>query len=1057
MLPPTVSPTPVSRRHLSESDLGGWCNSPLLHLAIGLSLVGVMLADILTPLGIAVWVLYLVPLTLSFAAWRPQTPFMVATAATALMVMTFLTDSGDFDRTIAQINRGFGILTQWIMAPVGYYFIKSRLAVHAQQWLQRGRAGLSEAMAGEQNPEEFGAAALKYLAEFLDAQAGAIYVEADGRYQRIATYGVPTDAPVPKFFTRGDGLLGQSVRDKRPFVVADVPHDYLWVGSALGRSRPQGVYIAPLLSEGIVNGVVELGFFNGLHDGVAEFLENVSESMAIAVRSGRYRMHLQDALEETQRQAEELQVQSEELRVSNEELEEQSRALQESQARLEQQQIELEQTNAQLEEQTQLLEAQRDDLAKSRVEVEAKAREVQRESRYKSDFLANMSHELRTPLNSSLILARLLADNTEGNLTEDQVNSASTILSAGNDLLALINDILDLSKIEAGRLDVRPQTIDVAEMVQRLTQTLRPLAEDKALQLQVTVAATAPGTIYSDRLRVEQVLKNLLSNAIKFTDTGTVTLGVEAAGDRIAITVEDTGIGIAEDKQNEIFQAFRQIDSAANRKFSGTGLGLSISQELARLLGGDLRVQSVIGVGSKFTLDLPQEYDAVSAPVPVLRDSPATIPYRPASSNGADSNGGPAPAPVPRRVIVADDRDKLRGDMRTILIVEDDASFARLMVDLAHELNFQCLVAMTAEEALVMAQQYRPGAVVLDVGLPDQSGLTVLDRLKHDSRTRHIPVHVVSASDYAETALSLGAVGYILKPVTRERLAEAIRGMEARLTQKVRRVLVVEDDAVQLDSLRKLLGTSDVQTEGARTAADCLAKLKESTFDCLVLDLSLPDASGHQLLETLSREEAYSFPPVIIYTGRDLSTEEEHDLRKYSKSIIIKGAKSPERLLDEVTLFLHQVVDELPAEQQRMIQEARSREAALEGRRILVVEDDVRNLFALSRVLEPKGAKVQIARNGLEALAQLEASTDDPANRIDLVLMDVMMPEMDGLTATREIRKRAEWRNLPIIVLTAKAMKDDQEECFAAGANDYLAKPLDVDKLLSLVRVWIRR
>jgi len=439
----------------------------------------------------------------------------------------------------------------------------------------------------------------------------------------------------------------------------------------------------------------------------------------------------------------------------------------------------------------------------------------------------------------------------------------------------------------------------------------------------------------------------------------------------------------------------------------------------------------------------------------VLRDTPPTSAHRPTSGLASD-DATPASL-TPRRVIVADDRDKLRGDTRTILIVEDDAPFARLLVSLAHELDFQCLVAMTAEEALVMAQQYRPGAVVLDVGLPDQSGLTVLDRLKHDPRTRHIPVHVVSASDYAETALSLGAVGYILKPVTRERLAEAIRGMETRLTQKVRRVLVVEDDAVQLESLRKLLGTSDVQTEGARTAADCLAKLRESTFDCLVLDLSLPDASGHSLLETLSREEAYSFPPVIIYTGRDLSTEEELDLRKYSKSIIIKGAKSPERLLDEVTLFLHQVVEELPPEQQRMIQAARSREAALEGRRILVVEDDVRNLFALSRVLEPKGAKVQIARNGLEALAQLEASLEDPTNRIDLVLMDVMMPEMDGLTATREIRKREEWRNLPIIVLTAKAMKDDQEECFAAGANDYLAKPLDVDKLLSLVRVWIRR
>jgi CheY-like chemotaxis protein len=414
----------------------------------------------------------------------------------------------------------------------------------------------------------------------------------------------------------------------------------------------------------------------------------------------------------------------------------------------------------------------------------------------------------------------------------------------------------------------------------------------------------------------------------------------------------------------------------------------------------------------------------------------------------------PVKMPVAR---IPDDRGTLAGDRRVILAVEDDEPFARIIYDLTHELNFECLIATSAEEALALAQQYLPSAIVLDVGLPDNSGLLVLDRLKSDSRTRHIPVHVVSAGDYSKTALALGAIGYMLKPVKREQLAEALRGLETRFTQKMRRVLVVEDDAMQMEALQHLLGSREVETVGARTAAECLEKLQSETFDCMVLDLSLPDASGFSLLEKLSTEDAYSFPAVIVYTGRDLKPEEEQRLRRYSQSIIIKGAKSPERLLDEVSLFLHQVVSELPPEKQRMLERASNRDAALEGRRILVAEDDVRNVFALTSVLEGRGVKLSIARNGLEAIQELEASTADTSKAIDLVLMDIMMPEMDGLTAMREIRKRKEWVKLPIIALTAKAMKNDQEECMQAGANDYLSKPLDVEKLLSLIRVWMPR
>ncbi len=945
-----------------------------------------------------------------------------------------------------------GLLGILLAVAVAWLIRRAALVRHKQQWLQTGHARLSEKLIGDQRITVLGEKALRFLCEYLDAQAGALYIEDSGNFRLSASYAIPPES-VPQRFAPGEGLLGQAVKDMRPFLVNSVPEGYMAVGSALGKDRPRQLLIAPAEVDGAVNAVVELGFFQPVGATCAELLRTSAESIGRAVRSANARARIEELLEETQRQAEEMQAQSEELRVSNEELEEQSQALQRTHAQLEQQQAELEQTNTQLEEQTQRLEEQKNDLAQAKLGLEAQARIVEQASRYKSDFLANMSHELRTPLNSSLILAQLLAENRNGNLTEEQIKYARTIQSSGNDLLALINDVLDLAKIEAGRMDLKPQRITVATLLEGLRGQFEPVANHRGLALQLHVAPGAPQHIETDPQRLEQVLRNLLSNALKFTEKGEVALEVSAAGrGRVSFAVRDTGIGIEPRQQQLIFDPFCQADGEANRKYGGTGLGLSISRELARLLGGEIHLASEVGRGSIFTVVLPEIAPAASPTV--ATDPEPESPPAPRPEFEPRPNAKPRAAPSR---LVPDDREHLSATGRVILVIEDDPHFAEILVNLAHEQNFQCVVTSSTHEALSLAREHLPSAVVLDVGLPDGSGLFVLDRLKHDARTRHIPVHVVSGSDYAEKAIAMGAVAYMLKPVAREDLVGAFHALETRLTRRLRRVLVVEDDPVQLSALCSLLSSRDVEAVGARDAADCLAQLQAGTFDCMVLDLSLPDATGFSLLEKISADEAYPFPPVIVYTGRELSATEEQLLRRYSKSIIIKGAKSPERLLDEVALFLHQVVSELPPEQQKMIEKARSREAALEGRRVLLAEDDVRNIFALSSLLEPLGLTLEIARNGVEALAALERVREGKAPPLDLVLMDIMMPEMDGLTAMRAIRKQPVWKKLPIIALTAKAMPNDQAECLAAGANDYLAKPLDVEKLLSLVRVWMPR
>lgn len=918
-----------------------------------------------------------------------------------------------------------------------------------QAWLRTGQTELADQVLGQLTLQMLGRNILQFFARYLGSVVAAVYVRDEhGGLRRIASYGFSSEQEArEQTLQSGEGIVGQAVQQARLLRLDDVPGDYFKVSSGLGEGLPRSVLVVPTTNDEQINGVVELGFLRELTERDIELLELLASNLGTSIEAARYRQRLQEVLARTQQLNEELQVQQEELKTANEELEEQSSVLKESQAHLETQQAELEQTNEQLAERTEALADQRDalnrrnaDLKEVQALLQDRADELQRSSKYKSEFLANMSHELRTPLNSSLILAKLLAENPQGNLSEEQVRFSESIYSAGNDLLNLINDILDISKVEAGKLDMRPENISVVRLAEGLRGMFQPLAGQKQLTFTLEIEPDAPQMLYTDRQRVEQILKNLLSNAHKFTEHGNVGLRVSrlpAGG--IAFAVHDSGIGIADDQQQSIFEAFRQADGTTNRRYGGTGLGLSISRDLALLLGGRITVSSGLGQGSTFTLELPEHYQPApsdQAPVSSLSPPLDVVP---------DSVEATEPVAA-----FLDDRGLAPFANRCILVIEDEPNFARILFDLAHELGYSCLVAQAADEGFDLAERFVPDAVLLDMRLPDHSGLTVLQRLKELPATRHIPVHVISAEDRVEAAMHLGAVGYALKPTSREELKEVFSRLEAKLTQKLKHILLVEDDDLQRDSIARLIGDEDIQISAVGLAQEALDLLRANVYDCMIIDLKLPDMQGNDLLKRMSSEEIRSFPPVIIYTGRNMTREEEAELLKYSRSIIIKGARSPERLLDEVTLFLHQVESKLSQERQKMLKTARSRDKVFEGRKILLVDDDVRNIFALTSALEHKGATVEIGRNGREAIEKLNAVED-----IDLVLMDVMMPEMDGFEATRLIRLEPRWRKLPIIAVTAKAMKDDQERCLQAGANDYLAKPIDLNRLFSLIRVWL--
>ncbi|WCE06253.1 response regulator [Pseudoxanthomonas sp. JBR18] len=1020
---------------------------------VALLLVTISL-ELVTPLGYAIWLLHFIAVGLTSFQSRPKLPILVAIIACVMLALGFYFAPESNSASFSSVNRAFAGLCCLGMAFIIMQGIRYRLAAHDALWLQERKNAVALAMQGELTPEQLAQGALARLCEATGAQVGAIYRLAGERL--ILSGGIALPAEISQDIPASRGQLGEALRTHAPKRLTTDTESGLRIETALVAATPRELLLAPLLADDRVVGAMELGFGQPSPSAARNLVlvGRCMEIVGVALRTAQLRAELMELLEETQRQSEELQAQQEELRVANEELEEQSRSLQQSQANLEQQQTELEQINVHLEERTHELESQRRTLLVAQEELVRSGKELEAASRYKSEFLANMSHELRTPLNSSLILAKLLADNRDGNLSGEQVKYAHAIHSSNNDLLALINDILDLSRIEAGQVELVEDRVALTPMLSRLSETFEPLARQKALQLDIKADSDAPAHLTVDAQRLQQILKNLLANAIKFTEHGQVTLTVLAHGPhRVRFSVSDTGIGIAKAQTGVIFEAFRQADGSTQRRFGGTGLGLSISRDLAQRMGGTIEVESEPGRGSVFTLELPvagaPAPSGQETPTPIESPVPAPVAQRPAASRASVAKEDSVPSSSAGSRF--DDRERRSRPGRAILAVEDDPAFAKALVDLAHDMDFDCVVAGSAEEAIALAAEVRPSGVLLDIGLPDVSGLSVLEQLKRDPVTRHIPVHVVSAQERTQVAMELGAVGFLLKPATRERLVGAIRQLEQTSARAVRRLLIVEDDRSLRENLRRLLAHEGLEITAIGSIAEAMEQLSAVTFDCMVTDLALPDGSGYDLLERMAERDSGAFPPVIVYTGRALTRDEEQRLRRYSKSIIIKGARSPERLLDEVTLFLHSVEASLPSDQQRLLREARKRDTVLDGRTILLAEDDVRNIFALSSVLEPLGVKLEIARNGREAIEKL--STQD----VDLVLMDIMMPEMDGLTAMREIRKDHRHRSLPIVALTAKAMADDREQCLDAGANDYIAKPIDVEKLISLCRVWCSR
>jgi HAMP domain-containing protein/CheY-like chemotaxis protein/signal transduction histidine kinase len=907
-----------------------------------------------------------------------------------------------------------------------------------QDWLKTNLARFTGMLQGQRDLSSVGRMLLSELAPLVDAQQGVIYqMESEESASMVLLSAFASDGPDGQLrrLKVGEGLVGQCAAEKRRMLIGNLPASTIPIRSGLFEAVPRNVIVLPVLFEDRVKAVIELASLSTFTASHLAFLEQLTASIGIVLNSIEATMQTEGLLKQSQQLATELQTQQKELQQTNEQLAQKAQQLAERNVEVERKNQEIEQARRALEE---------------------KAKELALTSKYKSEFLANMSHELRTPLNSILVLGQQLTDNPDGNLSPRQVEFARTIHGAGTDLLNLISDILDLSKIESGTVSVDAEQLFFASLLDMVARPFRHEAENRRLSFDVHTDPHLTRSLVTDSKRLQQVLKNLLSNAFKFTEHGGVQLSVSvaaggwssdhpilgSAASVVAFEVSDTGIGIPPEKQRIIFEAFQQADAGTSRKYGGTGLGLAISRELASLLGGEIQLRSAPGKGSTFTLYLPQTYVGPSGPAATLAERRTGALPRQLSPVAAELT-------IER---IGDDRANLEPDDAVLLIVEDDPHYARVLVDLSHDKGFKVLVAVGGAEALALAREFHPTAVSLDVFLPDMLGWTVLNHLKQDPATRHIPVQMLTLDEDRHHGLTHGAFAFVTKPTTTEGLESALDRIREYSKPRRKHLLVVEDNPAEQLSIRELLGYDDIDVSIAATGAEALSAVKEQPFDCVVLDLRLPDMTGFEVLERLGDTLELNDLPVVVFTGKELTPDEDARLRSLARSVVVKGVESPERLLDETALFLHRVVADLPAEKQRMLDRLHRSDDALVGKKVLVVDDDVRNIFALSSVLERRGMSVLTAGTGREAIATLDSTPE-----VAIVLMDLMMPEMDGYETMQVIRQNAAFRRLPIIALTAKAMKGDREKCLEAGASEYLAKPVNTEQLLSALRVWLHR
>ncbi len=908
-----------------------------------------------------------------------------------------------------------------------------------QNWIRSGLIQLNEKLIGDQSITALAKNTIETLVNTIQGQAGAIYITDDnGVLQYTGGYGSQPETS-PKELKLGDSLVGQAALQKSPISILDVPKDYLKIRSALGEASPASVHILPFLHEDAVKGVIEVGALSPLSETRLEYLKLGLDGIGVAFNSAQSRYKIKALLEEAQAQSEELQVQQAELKATNEELEEQ---------------------RSELEERTEKLEETNREIQKARKEIEAKSIEVERASKYKSEFLANMSHELRTPLNAILLLSKSFTEESEENVSQEQREVFETIYSSGADLLSLINDILDLSRVEAGKLDVKVGEVKLSDLAESMETLFRQQMKQKGLTFLIEISKFCPKTIITDRFRLEQILKNFLSNSLKFTESGKVVLSFERPKKEtdlsasrldpesaIALSVTDTGVGIPKDKKEKIFGAFEQVDNTSSRKFGGAGLGLTISKKLSQLLGGEIQLESTFGTGSRFVIFLPESFRPEnSQPENFDKDELSGRREGPSSEDALSSKARTGAHGI------EDDRKNLGFHVKSILVIEDDPNYAKILYKHCHSHGFKCLLAADGESGLEDAIKFLPSAIILDLKLPGMNGMDVRNKLRGTAKTRNIPVHTMSVDDRGSQLLK-EAIGFLEKPASKEGIEAVFRKIAESLSSKAGRVLVVEDQKIERENILRLIGSIDVKSVGVESAHEALEQLKSGSFDCMIMDLNLSDMSGFSLLEEIEKVPSIARPPVIVYTSQDLNKNEFEKLNEFSTSIIVKGIRSEERLLDELTLFFHNVKANGPQEgEQETVAPVNHREEIFKDKKLLLVDDDMRNIYALRGILLKKGFQVQAAKTGQEALEKLAAQPDT-----DLVLMDIMMPVMDGYEAMRHIRSEKRFNTLPIIALTAKAMSSDRDECLKAGANDYLSKPIDLDALLSLLRVWLSR